>query len=159
VLSLNRSEVALGTLAQRLADRFSTQSERHSFEVDFPEEFPILFADEGRITQVLSNLLSNAVNYSPDGCKVALSGKVRPDEVIICVQDEGPGIALDDVPHIFDLFYRSDDVAQKTKGAGLGLYLARAVVTAHGGRIWVDERAQKGARICFSLPRTDPQEQ
>jgi PAS domain S-box-containing protein len=158
VLSLSRSEVALGDLAQRLADRFATQSERHSFEVDFPEAFPLIYADEGRITQVLSNLLSNAVNYSPDGCKVIVGGKVLPDEVILCVQDEGPGIALDDVPRIFDLFYRSDDVAEKTKGAGLGLYLARAVVTAHGGRIWVDERVQDGARICFSLPRTDSQD-
>lgn len=158
VLSLSRSEVALGDLAQRLADRFTTQSERHSFEVEFPETFPLIFADEGRITQVLSNLLSNAVNYSPDGCKVIVSGKVLPEEVILCVQDEGPGIALDDVPRIFDLFYRSDDVAEKTKGAGLGLYLARAVVSAHGGRIWVDERVQDGARICFSLPRTDSQE-
>jgi PAS domain S-box-containing protein len=155
VLSLSRSEVALGDLAKRLTDRFSTQSERHEFEVEFPEGFPVLYADEGRITQVLSNLLSNAVNYSPDGCKVTVSGKVRPEEVIVCVQDEGQGIAMDDVPHIFDLFYRSEDVAQKSKGAGLGLYLARAVVTAHGGRIWVDERVTKGARICFSLPRTE----
>lgn len=155
VLSLSRSEVALDELAKRLVERFRTQSERHVFEVDFPQGFPLLYADEGRITQVLTNLLSNAINYSPDGDKVTLSGKVRPDEVIVCVQDEGQGIALDDVPHVFDLFYRSADVAQKTKGAGLGLYLARAVVAAHGGRIWVDERAAKGARICFSLPRTE----
>lgn len=155
VLSLNRCEVSLSDLSQRLADRFRTQSERHSFEVDFPADFPLLDADEDRITQVLSNLLSNAVNYSPDGCKVTVSGQVRPNDVIVCVQDEGQGIALDDVPRVFDLFYRSDDVAQKTKGAGLGLYLARAVIKAHGGRIWVDERATKGARICFSIPRPD----
>jgi len=154
VLSLSRSEVALGVLAQRLVDRFTTQSEHHSFEVEFPQQFPLVYVDEIRITQVLSNLLSNAVNYSPKGGKVTVSGEVREDEVIVCVQDEGRGIALDDVPRIFDLFYRSDDVSQNSKGAGLGLYLARAVVSAHGGRIWVDEQTPKGARICFSLPIT-----
>jgi signal transduction histidine kinase len=71
----------------------------------------------------------------------------------VCVNDEGPGIALEDVPRIFNLFYRSNEAARKTKGAGLGLFLAKAIVEAHGGKIWVDDRVNEGARICFSLPK------
>ncbi|MFO3795962.1 MAG: sensor histidine kinase, partial [Anaerolineales bacterium] len=65
---------------------------------------------------------------------------------------QGPGIDPRDLPHIFDRFYRSDSAIRKTKGAGLGLYLARAIIEAHGGRIWADPAPQTGARICFSLP-------
>jgi signal transduction histidine kinase len=153
-LTLNRTEVALDRMAAELAERFKTQSERHTFEVDFPKEFPLVIADEDRLSQVISNLLSNAVKYSPDGGKVVISGQVRPDGVVVSVTDEGPGLAPEDVPRIFDRFYRSADASRKTKGAGLGLYLAKAVIEAHGGRIWVDDRVKRGARICFSLPHS-----
>ncbi|NIS81549.1 MAG: PAS domain S-box protein [Anaerolineales bacterium] len=153
-LSLNLSEVALPDLTQRIADRFQTQSPKHNFEVDFPEGFPMISADEDRLTQVLSNLISNAVKYSPSGGIVDIRGQVQKNDVIVCVSDEGVGIAPEDVPRVFDLFYRSNDTSRKTQGAGLGLFLAKAVIDAHEGRIWVDERVQEGARICFSLPRS-----
>ncbi|MEW6569254.1 MAG: ATP-binding protein [Chloroflexota bacterium] len=151
-LTLNRADVALDHLAARLADRFRTQSEKHTFEVDFQQGFPTVIADEYRLTQVLSNLLSNAIKYAPDGGKVVVSGRVRAKDVVVCVSDEGPGLAPEDIPRVFDRFYRSPESSRKTKGAGLGLYLAKAVVEAHGGRIWVDDRVRRGARICFSLP-------
>jgi len=108
---------------------------------------------EERLEQVLTNLISNAVKYASGGGEILVRGQARPDHVIICVSDQGPGIAPGDVPHIFDRFYRAQEATRTTKGAGLGLYLARAVVEAHGGRIWVDTTARDGARICFSLPR------
>jgi signal transduction histidine kinase len=80
---------------------------------------------------------------------------VHPSQVVVCVSDQGPGIAPDDLPHVFDRFYRAGEASRTTKGAGLGLYLARAVVEAHGGRIWVDPAPNRGARICFSLPRDE----
>jgi PAS domain S-box-containing protein len=151
-LSLNRADVALPLLAQRLAERFKTQTNKHTLAVDFPEKFPVILADETRIEQVLSNLISNAIKYAPKGT-IRISGQVRPEQVIVTVSDEGPGIDARDMPHIFDRFYRADIAVKKTKGAGLGLFLARAIVEAHGGRIWVDPQPGTGARICFSLPR------
>ncbi len=152
-LAIDRSEVNLDALCRRLAERFRTQSEKHTFSVDFPASFPVILGDEARLTQVVANLLSNAVKYSPNGGRVSLRGQVRGDEVIICVTDEGAGIAAEDRPRVFDRFYRASAAARKTKGAGLGLYLAKAVVEAHGGRIWVDTELDRGTRLCFSLPR------
>jgi PAS domain S-box-containing protein len=152
-LSLNLSEVAFELFAERLAGKFRTQSQKHEILVDFPPNFPVVVADEKRLDQVLSNLLSNAIKYSPNGGIIRIGGQVRPEQIIVCVQDQGPGIAPGDIPHIFDRFYRADLASRTTKGAGLGLYLTRAIVEAHGGRIWVDPRPGDGARICFSLPR------
>ena len=152
-LTTSLSDISLSILAGRLAERFRTQTKRHTILVDFPEKFPIILADENRITQVLSNLVSNAIKYAPDG-EIRISGQVRPEQVIICVSDQGPGIDPGDIPYVFDRFYRADKAVRKTKGAGLGLYLAKAIIEAHGGRIWVDPQPATGACICFSLPRS-----
>jgi signal transduction histidine kinase len=151
-LTLVRTDLSLPNLARRLAERFQTQTKKHTLIADFPADFPVIMGDETRIEQVLSNLISNAIKYSPKG-EIRVNGDIRPEQVIITVSDEGPGIDQHDMPHIFDRFYRSDTAVRKTKGAGLGLYLARAIVEAHGGRIWIDPQHGSGARICFSLPR------
>jgi len=151
-LKPNRSDLSLPALVKRLAKRFQTQSSQHKVVTDFPDKFPIILADEKRIEQVLSNLISNAIKYAPGG-EIRIQGQTRPEQVIICVSDEGPGIAPEDIPHIFDRFYRSSDAVKLTKGAGLGLYLSRAIIEAHGGRVWIDPKPNSGARICFSLPR------
>ena len=151
-LSLNRADVSLSSLASRIVERFSTQSNKHIFVTDFPENFPVVLADETRIEQVMMNLASNALKYAPQG-EIKISGNVRPEQVVVCVSDEGAGIEARDLPHIFDRFYRSTNAVKQTKGAGLGLFLARAIVEAHGGRIWADPKPDSGARICFSLPR------
>jgi signal transduction histidine kinase len=154
-LPLNIIDIMLDTVVNRIAEKFRPQSERHTIVVDFENEFPLVLADEARIAQVISNLISNAIKYSPNGGTISIFGGIRSDKVIVCVQDEGPGISPSDIPHIFDRFYRADKATKTTKGAGLGLYLTRAVIEAHGGRIWVDPAPDKGARICFSLPRSE----
>ena len=151
-LNLNRADVSLPILAKRVSERFATQSNKHNIVTDFTDKFPVILADEPRVEQVLMNLVSNALKYAPNG-EIKISGTVRPEQVVVCVSDEGPGIEAKDLPHIFDRFYRSTKAVKHTKGAGLGLYLARAIIEAHGGRIWADPKPDSGARICFSLPR------
>lgn len=151
-LSINRSDVALEVLASRMSERFRTQTNVHLIIVDFPEDFPIILADEDRISQVISNLISNGIKYSQNGGEIKIQGRVLPTQVVVCVSDQGPGIAPGDIPYIFDRFYRAEDASRTTKGAGLGLYLSKAVVEAHGGKIWADPKPGDGARICFSLP-------
>jgi PAS domain S-box-containing protein len=158
-LSINQADVDLVALVKRIAERFQVQTDSHKLVVDFPPDFPIILGDEDRLAQVLSNLVSNSIKYSPAGGEIRFRGQVRPEHVIICVSDQGPGIAPDDIPHVFDRFYRASEASRKTKGAGLGLYLARAVIEAHNGRIWVDPKPDSGARICFSLPRDEARNQ
>ena len=153
-LSINPADVDLNALAGRIAKRFQTQSSVHKIVVEFPENFPIVNGDETRLEQVLTNLVSNAIKYSPEGGEIRIRGQILPAQVIVCVSDQGPGVAPEDIPHIFDRFYRSSIAKRTTKGAGLGLYLARAVIEAHSGRIWVDTQPGNGARICFSIPRS-----
>lgn len=159
VLSMNLSDVALDVISKRIADRFrkteSSQASQkpHIFIVDFPPEFPIVLGDENRLDQVISNLVSNAIKYSPEGGEIRIQGNSTPQQIMICVSDQGVGIYPGDVPYVFDRFYRSSDASRTTKGAGLGLYLARAVIEAHVGRIWIDTKFIGGSKICFSLPR------
>ncbi len=151
-VQLKRSDISLVKLANRLAERFQVQTDEHTISTEFPEDFPVIMADETHIEQVLSNLISNAIKYAPGG-EIRISGQLLSDQIILCVTDEGPGIATGDLPHIFDRFYRASETSRKTKGAGLGLYLARAIIEAHGGRMWADPKTDKGARVCFSLPK------
>jgi signal transduction histidine kinase len=153
-LKINLADVSLEVLARRIVERFRTQTSRHTFMVDIAADFPVILGDEDRLGQVFNNLISNAIKYSPEGGEICISGQARPEQVIVCISDQGEGVAPEDIPHIFDRFYRSQKATRNTKGAGLGLYLARAVIEAHGGRIWVDPKPGAGARICFSLPRS-----
>ena len=152
VLPIKLSDVSLPEIVARLEKRFQVETDRHTLTSDFPADFPIIMGDVTRLEQVISNLISNAIKYAPGG-DIHIAGQVRPEQVIVCVSDRGPGIAQEDIPHIFDRFYRSPEAVRQTKGAGLGLYLARAIVESHGGRMWVDPQPSAGARICFSLPR------
>lgn len=151
-LSISRTDVSLPALAARVADRLGTQSSKHRIITEFTPKFPVIVGDETRLEQVLSNLVSNAIKYSPQG-EIRITGTSASSQVTVCVSDQGPGIDARDMQHIFERFYRSSNAVKQTKGAGLGLYLARAIVEAHGGRMWADPKTTVGARICFSLPR------
>jgi PAS domain S-box-containing protein len=153
-LPLEREPTALDALAERVAERFRTQTDRHDIEVAFPEEFPPIGGDPTRLEQVINNLLSNAIKYSPEGGRIEIAGRSTGEEVIVTVTDQGVGIPFEEQPHIFESFFRgSREYQQQTAGAGLGLYLAKAIVEAHGGRIWVDSDPGEGAAFSFALPR------
>lgn len=151
-IKLKKADIQLPVMASRLAERFKTQTDRHTISVKFPKDFPVVLADEVRIEQVITNLLNNAIKYTDSG-EITISGRVQPEIVIVCIKDQGQGIAPHDIPFVFDRFYRSPDSAREKKGAGLGLYLARAIIEAHSGKIWVDSKNGVGTQVCFSLPR------
>lgn len=153
-LPLEREPVALDALAERVAERFRTQTDRHAIEVRFPSDFPVIEGDPTRLEQVLNNLLSNAIKYSPEGGPIEISGRSSSEEAVVTVSDQGIGIPFEEQPHIFESFFRgSREYQQQTSGAGLGLYLAKAIIEAHGGQIWVDSNPGEGAAFSFALPR------
>ncbi|MGD1995311.1 MAG: ATP-binding protein [Anaerolineae bacterium] len=152
--SLQMEEVALDSLTERVVRRLQSQTEEHEFSLRFPRGFPTVRGDPGRLEQVLNNLVNNAIKYSPKGGRVRIQGEARPHEVVVTVTDRGIGIPAPEQAHIFEPFYRVDtSLTRETYGAGLGLYLAKAIVEAHDGRIWVESRPGEGAAFSFALPR------
>jgi light-regulated signal transduction histidine kinase (bacteriophytochrome) len=124
------------------------ESKRITVAVDLID-LPRLEADPERIFRVLSNLLGNAVKFTPEGGTITLRAALRGDELMITVIDTGPGIAADHLPHVFERYWQARPASQA--GAGLGLYIARGIVEAHGGRIWAESSAG-GAMLIFTLP-------
>jgi PAS domain S-box-containing protein len=159
-------EILLSKIASDTVVRFENQTEKHTFKIQFPEKFPLIHGDERRLTQVFNNLISNAIKYSPDGGLIEISGQVHSDFVIVSVRDTGIGIPDHQQHRIFEKFSRLDNaLSRKTEGTGLGLFLTRAIVEAHGGRIWFshnrDEPAGReiaGTTFSFSLPRSKTKE-
>jgi PAS domain S-box-containing protein len=153
-IKLNISDVALDQLARHMVEKYSVEAAQHQIELSFPASFPIVPGDSTRLENVLSNLINNAIKYSPTGAPISLAGRVTPQEVIVTVADRGIGIPLDEQGRIFERFYRVDDqLSRQTQGSGLGLYLAKAIVDAHRGRIWVESAPGKGSAFSFALPR------
>ncbi|NLB71743.1 MAG: PAS domain-containing protein [Chloroflexi bacterium] len=150
-VAVKKTEIDLVGLVRQQVKRFLPELEGHQISVDFPEDFPLIVADEGRINQLISNLLINATKYTDSG-EIRIVGLVTGEFVQICISDEGKGFDPKDVPFLFDRFYRSDRDSKTSKGTGLGLFLCKAIVTAHNGTIWVDESYKQGAKICFRLP-------
>jgi PAS domain S-box-containing protein len=153
-MQLNKTDVRIDKLATRLVQRFRTQTDQHTFEIDFAPDFPTVQADEERLTQILTNLLSNAIKYSPQGGQITISGRFDQEQIYVAVSDQGIGIPAGERDRIFDRFYRVDSaLSRSTQGAGLGLYLVRSAVKAHGGRIWVSSNAGEGSTFVFTLPK------
>ena len=153
-LKLNIADVALDQLAAHVAEKFSVDAELHHIELDFPPDFPTVPGDAVRLEQVLSNLINNAIKYSPAGAHIRITGRVLPREIVVSVTDQGIGIPLEEQARIFERFYRVDDaLSRRTQGSGLGLYLAKAVIDAHRGRIEVESAPGQGAKFSFALPR------
>ncbi len=116
----------------------------------------VVHADRARIQQVLSNLVGNAIRFSPEQGTVRLTTWVRDEGAGCTVEDEGTGVAPDMAGKIFDRFVRADAARANDGGSGLGLSICREIVDAHGGRIWVDARLSAGGSLSFWLPREGP---
>ncbi len=146
-------EVPLDKLAEQAAAAFREQTDRHQIDVEFPPDFPLITADPHWLRQVLDNLLSNAIKYSPNGGRIVIKGWYDEANVHVSVSDEGLGLSQEEQQRIFTRFYRAPDKKRISKGAGLGLYLCKAVVEAHGGQISVRSEEGKGTTFAFTLPR------
>ncbi len=152
-LPLQISRVRVDEIARKLSERFRTAFPDREWRVELPEMPPVK-ADPQRLREVLDNLLTNAGKYSPRATVITLGGWVESERVGIYVRDSGPGIPLGDQARIFDRFARGLSAqARRTEGAGLGLYLCKAIVEQHGGKIWVENMPERGAAFYFTLPR------
>ncbi len=153
-LKLEATDVNLPRLADKVVEGFRTQTDVHTFELDFPDDFAPVWGDPERLREVLSNLVSNAVKYSPDGGTVWVGGRVDQTGVTVYVADQGIGIPPEEQGRIFDRFHRVESgLHRRTEGTGLGLYLVKAIVEAHGGRVWVESAPGRGSIFMFTLPR------
>lgn len=152
---IDRVELDIDELVRRVVTRFQAQTKTHTLTADVPNDLPLVFADEARITQVLNNLVSNAMKYSPAGSSVRVTSTVDDANVVISVSDEGPGISAEDQEKLFQRFQRLESAVRKSvPGTGLGLYLCKSIVDAHGGRIWVESNGKSGSTFRFSLPKS-----
>jgi PAS domain S-box-containing protein len=146
----------LHTLIESVIRRLEARRLNVSVGLDIPPNLPSVMADRDRIEEVLQNLLDNAVKYSPRERELTIAARATSEEVIVSVKDAGMGISLRDQKQIFDRFQRvGDPLSQATPGAGLGLYICRAIVEAHGGHIWVESTLHQGSTFSFSLPREE----
>lgn len=119
-----------------------------------PDVDPVLM-DSARVARVLSNLCGNALRHTPDGGAVHVAAEDQGDAVVVTIEDSGAGFGPDDLPNVFEQFYRGEPARSRaTGGAGLGLAIARGIVEAHGGRIWAENRPSGGALVGFTLPVT-----
>lgn len=151
---LNKSWVNFSRYFHQVIDRFElTKNENVMFIRKIPDEAIFIEIDEDKITQVLDNIISNALKYSPQGGNITFRVKELSDEILVSVTDEGVGIPKSDLSKVFERFYRVDKArSRKLGGTGLGLAIAKEVVVAHGGRIWAKSQEHKGTTIFFTLP-------
>lgn len=149
-LDLKKEQVNLVALVRDTAAAFRSQADASGVQVELsaPPAELLLNIDPERIRQVVSNLVANAVRYSPRGSTIRVELTRQAAGARVSVEDSGPGIAAADLPHIFDRYYKSAD----SRGMGLGLSIARYIVEAHGGHIRAESEAGRGTTISFDLP-------
>jgi two-component system phosphate regulon sensor histidine kinase PhoR len=151
--SLDRSSVEAFDLLHSASQRMQLQAERANItlRVECGDDLPKVQADSQRLEQVLVNLIHNAVKFTRPGGEVVLSAEPVPGDVRFAVRDTGVGIPADEVPRIFERFYRVDK-SRTGSGTGLGLSIAKHIVEAHGGKIWVESTEGHGSTFYFTIP-------
>ena len=154
-LEMYMTPVNLGELATQVCATQQVYTDRHTLVSKIPDDFPLIDADSDKITQMLDNLLGNAIKYSPDGGEVAIDAIDEGDTVVLTITDHGLGVAPEHVEKIFERFQMIEDESRKAiKGTGIGLYLVRHLARAHGGEVWLDwSEPDKGSRFAIRLPK------
>jgi signal transduction histidine kinase len=152
-IRLETRPVHLLPFLEELRERFRWALEMDRLRFEVPADLPPLAADPGRLERILLNLLTNALKYSTPGTEVVVRGGNGGGTVAIAVEDRGPGIAPEDLPRIFDRFYRSGQVLRNTEGLGLGLYISRLLVEAMGGTLGVESELDRGSVFTARFPQ------
>jgi signal transduction histidine kinase len=143
----------VNSLIREAVDRARASTDNHSLRIDLDEALPIINADSDRLIQVISNLISNAVKYSPDGGEVTISTAAANGEVHVAVKDQGVGIPPEFIGRLFGRYERFEsNRTSKVVGTGLGLAISRQIIELHGGRIWVESKVGSGSTFQFTLP-------
>ena len=150
---LEPAPVDLHLLLRQVKEGLAASLPTDRVVVSLPGDLAPLRADPRRFERVLVNLISNALKYSPGSVRVSAAARGR--EVVVSVRDEGPGIGADDLPHVFEKYFRGRSSGEKA-GLGLGLYISRLLVEAHGGRIWVESTAGEGSAFHVAMPALPP---
>ena len=159
-LPIEFQPVSVGKLLEKVQTMHKQHADRKkiTFDLQLQAGLPEISADPGRLVQVFSNLVDNALLYTPEGGHILISAQVVDDGVEVRVQDSGPGIAQDELGRVFERFYRSDPSRQRNAGgSGLGLAIAKSIVEKHNGRIWAESKPGEGATIVIHLPVTAAQ--
>ena len=160
-VALERDLMGVGEPARRAAAacRDQAQTKDITVRVEIPEWVPPVYADEGRIEQVLANLIGNAVKFTPEGGRVTIGAEERGESVVVSVADTGPGIAPENREKVFERFFQvGRQPGAGGKGTGLGLTICRDIVSLHGGKIWVEGEPGEGSRFLFTLPIAGPKD-
>lgn len=147
----------LAEIVQQVIELEPRRRDDHRFVVDIPTDLPPVYADRNKLEEVLTNLISNAVKYSPDGGTIRVSAEPDGEWVRVSVSDEGVGIPPEHLRNLFEKFHRvPGEERARVPGTGIGLYLCRQLVEGHGGRIWVDSQPGRGTTVHFTLPTRPP---
>lgn len=151
-LRLSPAPVALGPVIEQVCQevRAGSRAKAQTFACEVEPELPAVHADRARVAQVVSNLLANAAKFTPRGGRIRVSAVSAGAEVRVAVADSGPGLSAEDLARVFDPYWQAK--ATESLGCGFGLKIARAIVDAHGGRIWVESAPGAGATFLFTLP-------
>lgn len=153
-LILNKTSFDVSELIKHIIQNFEMDFINNGLDVKFYGEEEVIFADKDKISQVMVNLLSNALKYTPEGGRVEVKVKGAEDITEISVKDTGNGIPEEDLPYIFERFYRADKSRNRlTGGAGIGLTITKAIVEAHKGKIQVQSKVNEGTEFIVLLPK------
>jgi signal transduction histidine kinase len=146
--------IDLAPLLQECLDLMRTRAEEkgQTMSLETAQELPQVKVDRDKIKQVLLNLLSNAIKYSPNQAMILLAAEAQENEIIIRVQDHGPGIPAEGLVHIFEKFYRVPGLERAAMGTGLGLSICKRIVESHGGQIRVESQVGQGTTFIVHLP-------
>ncbi|WP_437507949.1 PAS domain-containing protein [Sorangium sp. So ce1099] len=151
-LAIERAPVDLPALVQAVVERMASDTEGNAVDVEIRGEIPTVLADAGRVEQVLSNLLSNAAKYGEPATPITTRLDRRADAVEISIRNRGRGIPPEDLPFLFERFFRGKAREERVLGLGLGLYIAKGLIEAHGGSIWVESSGDGHTTFYFTLP-------